>query len=216
MKVLEDKVVAANTGAAFTVKKGEHIRIYGRSIVDTVVFNLDNLRERFDQARTKANQGKIYISTGDVLFSKINHVMMTIVEDTYKGTHDLQYGMCSKESYDEFWERCNTEAFKDTLKELGVTKREDLPDHGCYENLSAALEPYNIAPEDIPSPFNIFQSMDLILPEGKLVFRLAKYWPEPGKHDMVGLRAEMNCLVAVSACPSLGIGDSIRCQVYQE
>lgn len=215
MTVIEDRVVPKNTGSTFIVKRGQYIRIYARSIVDTVVFNLDNLRERFDQARTKANQGKVYISTGDMLYSKINHIMMTIVEDTYKGKHDLQYGMCSKESYDVFWEHHESEAFQDILSTMGVAKREDLPDHGCYENLSAALKPYNIAPEDIPSPLNLFQSVDITYPEGRLVSQMYRDAPEPGKQDLVELRAEMNCLVAVSACPWV-IGESIRVQVYQE
>jgi uncharacterized protein YcgI (DUF1989 family) len=71
------------------MEKGQRVRISFQSIVDFVVFNRDNLSERFDQARTKANQGKIYLTTGDRLLSKLNTTMMTIVDDTFKGTHDL-------------------------------------------------------------------------------------------------------------------------------
>ena len=63
-------IVPKNSGAAFEVKKGQRVRIAGRSIVDFVAFSLDDLTERFDQARTKTNQVKIFISTGDVLYSK--------------------------------------------------------------------------------------------------------------------------------------------------
>jgi ornithine cyclodeaminase/alanine dehydrogenase-like protein (mu-crystallin family) len=44
--------------------------VSGRTIVDFVVFDHANLRERFDQARTKANQDKIFITRADYLFSK--------------------------------------------------------------------------------------------------------------------------------------------------
>src|SRR5262249_26707804 len=101
MKTLHDVTVRVNSGAAWEMKKGQRVRITFQSIVDFVVFNRDNLQERFDQARTKANQGKIYLSTGDLLISKLNTPMMTIVEDTFKGTHDLQYGMCSECSNSE-------------------------------------------------------------------------------------------------------------------
>jgi len=87
--------VDQNTGYSFIVSTGNHVRITAESTVDLVVFNAENLFERFDQARTKSNQGKIYITTGDALYSKINNVMMTIIEDNYKGCHDLQYGMRS-------------------------------------------------------------------------------------------------------------------------
>jgi uncharacterized protein len=72
-----------------------------KSIIDFVCFNRTNLRERFDQARTQANQRKVFISTGDMLVSKLNNTMMTITEDTFKeGHHDLQEGMCSRKRHE--------------------------------------------------------------------------------------------------------------------
>ena len=97
MAILRSGVVPKNSGAAVEVTQGQRLRIAGRSIVDFVAFNLHDLTERFDQARTKTNQVKIFISTGDVLYSKRNNPMLTIVEDTFKeGRHDLQNGMCSR------------------------------------------------------------------------------------------------------------------------
>ncbi len=81
MAILQSEVVPKNSGAAFEVKKGQRVRIAGKSIVDFVAFNLNDLTERFDQARTKTNQIKIFISTGDILYSKRNNRMLTIVED---------------------------------------------------------------------------------------------------------------------------------------
>ena len=97
MILLQSQVVPKNSGAAWELKKGQRLRIAGRSIVDFVAFNLHDLVERFDQARTKTNQVKIFISTGDILYSKRNNPMLTIVEDTFaEGRHDLQKGMCSR------------------------------------------------------------------------------------------------------------------------
>jgi len=70
MQAFHDKTVRVNSGHAWEMKTGQRVRITFQSIVDFVVFNLDNLHERFDQARTKANQGKIYLSTGDQLLAK--------------------------------------------------------------------------------------------------------------------------------------------------
>src|SRR5688572_28447628 len=102
MKVITQETIQPNTGWTGTVKKGQRIRVSGSNIVDFVVFNHDNLRERFDASRTRGNQGKLYISKGDFLISKINRPMMKIVEDTYtEGTHDLEKGMCSGYSYQQ-------------------------------------------------------------------------------------------------------------------
>ena len=101
MAILKSEVVPKNSGAAFELKKGQTLRIAGKSIVDFVAFNLHDLTERFDQARTKTNQVKIFISTGDVLYSKRNNPMLTIVADTFtEGRHDLQKGMCSRKRFE--------------------------------------------------------------------------------------------------------------------
>ena len=218
MKVIEEVTMSYNTGRPFIVKKGQRIGISTYSTVDTVPLDLHDIRHRFDQARTKAHNGKVFLSTGDKLYSKSANVMMTIVKDTYKGRHDLQYGMCSKMAFDRFWELIKTgdPFIAETLAWTGAKKREDIPDHGCWENLQDAFKDYDIAPEDIPSPFNLFQSMDIVGPSGELVWRLNENRAEPGKPAHVDLRAEMNCLVALSACPEFGIGKAIKVQVFDE
>src|SRR5947207_13695301 len=95
VKIISESIIKNNTGKAFEVKKGQIIRVIGESTADYVVFNLHDVKERFDQARTKVDQGKIYVTTGDMLISKYNNVMQTVVQDTYRGTHDMEKGMCS-------------------------------------------------------------------------------------------------------------------------
>ncbi|MGZ8464920.1 MAG: DUF1989 domain-containing protein [Candidatus Binatia bacterium] len=99
MKIFRESIIKSNTGMAFIVKQGQVIRVIGHSTADYTVFNLRNVKERFDQAHTKVDQGKIFVTTGDVLISKFNNVMQTIVKDTYRGTHDMEKGMCSTSFY---------------------------------------------------------------------------------------------------------------------
>lgn len=215
-KLLKEELVPPNSGSSFVVKKGQRIRIEGYTTCDFVVFNLDQLWERFDQARTKANLVKVYVTTGDPLFSKINNIMMTIVEDTYKGKHDLQYGMCSRTKRDVDWARRNTPAIQYWFKEWGITKREDMPMHGCYENIMAGVRDYPVLPIDIPSPLNLFQYMD-IQPDGRMIDRRHEFRPEPGKPAHVDFRAEMNCLVGLSACPETNMkGQAVHVYVFDE
>ena len=159
MSILKSQVVPKNSGAAFEVLKGQRIRIAGRSIVDFVSFNLRDLTERFDQARTKTNQVKIFISTGDVLYSKRNNPMMTIVADTFvEGRHDLQKGMCSRKRFEMVAQGQSKRVFAEGV-DINPKTAEEIPTHGCWENLSGAVKPWNITPDDVPSPFNIFQCM---------------------------------------------------------
>jgi uncharacterized protein YcgI (DUF1989 family) len=196
---LGEGVVPANSGWAAVVSKGQQVRVRGWTIVDLVAFDAHDVRHRFDQARTKTNQTTLFVTTGHVLYSKSNEVMLSITEDTFEGTHDLQKGMCSRAVHEL--------AFRKGLmaaKYLRDVSWEDLPDHGCWENLERALAPYGIPREDIPSPLNLFQHMAIDPHSGHMTnSRLRPSGPD-GAH--VTFRAEMDCLVALSACPDLSVG----------
>lgn len=125
--------------------------------------------------------------------------MLTIVEDTFHGNHDMQKGMCCREIHEFLYHK--------RLMEESYTHEvrwEDLPTHGCWENLGNALAPYGISPDDIPNPFNIFQHMSIDAETGRMVnTRVRPHRPEGA---IVTFRAEMDCLVAVSACPDITVG----------
>ncbi|HEY2990528.1 MAG TPA: urea carboxylase-associated family protein [Candidatus Binatia bacterium] len=212
MAVLESVVVPKNSGRSFVVKKGQRLRVAGRTVVDFVAFNLHNLRERFDQARTKTNQVKIFISTGDQLFSKLNNPLLTIVEDSFKeGRHDLQKGMCSKKRFELVAQGLAQRKFAGGV-DLNPQRPEDIPDHGCWENLIDALKGYDILPEDIPSPLNIWQTMKIDPETGAMLDTMIR----PKDEARIGFRAEMDCLIAVSACPQSGRGEPIRVEVFDK
>ncbi len=212
MGLLQSEVVPKNAGRAFIVKKDQRIRVAGRTVVDFVAFNLNNLRECFDQARTKANQAKIFISTGDQLISKLNKPMLTIVEDTFKeGRHDLQKGMCSRKRFELVAKGLAKREFAGGA-DLNPKRPEEIPDHGCWENLTQALKPWDIPPEDIPSPFNIFQTMRIDPDTGRMFDTQIR----PKEEATIDFRAEMDCLVGVSACPESGRGEAIRVEIFDE
>jgi len=212
MAILQSKVVPKNSGAAFELKKGQRLRIAGKSIVDFVAFNLHDLTERFDQARTKTNQVKIFIGTGDILYSKRNNPMMVIVEDTFKeGRHDLQKGMCSRKRFEMVARGQSMRVFAEAV-DINPKKAEDIPDHGCWENLSNAVKPWGILPDDVPSPFNIFQCMRIDPETGVMYDTLIR----PKREAHVDFQAEMDLLVAASACPESGRGQAIRVEIYED
>jgi uncharacterized protein len=212
MVQLQNEIVPKNSGRAFVVKRGQRLRVAGRTVVDFVAFNLANLRERFDQARTKTNQVKIFVSTGDQLISKLNNPLLTIVADTFKeGHHDLQKGMCSKKRFELVAKGLARRVFAEGV-DMNPQRPEDIPDHGCWENLSEALKPWNIPPEDIPSPFNIFQTMRIDPDTGAMLDTMVR----PKQEAHVDFRAEMDCLIGVSACPESGRGEAIRVEIFDQ
>jgi uncharacterized protein len=199
VKKIKEEHVPYNTGWSGELKKGQVIRLTATTTVDFVCLRKENLKERFDQARTKVYNGKLFISTGDKLMGRNNQHMMTVLEDKAGGevTHDLQKGMCS--GY-----RFQLAKKEGRLREYYHRdyKDEDIPDHGCYENLSNALKPYGVDPEDIPNPWNLNQHMIIDGKTGKMEHTTIR--AKPGSY--VDLRAEMNLVVALSACPDMPVG----------
>ena len=97
LNIVTQETAPPNTGWASPVEKGQVLRLTAMTIIDFVAFNAADLSERFDQARTKVYNMKIWVSTGDRIMSKLNNHMMTLTRDPFAGigTHDLQFGMSS-------------------------------------------------------------------------------------------------------------------------
>jgi len=195
---IKEETVPYNSGWAADLMKGQVLRISATTTVDFVCFRRENLKERFDQARTKVYNMKIFITTGDKLMGRNNQHMMTIVANTNReGTHDLQKGMCSGYRFQLAKKEGKLRAYY-----RRDYQEDEIPDRGCYENLSRALAPYGIIPEDIPNPFNLNQHMKIDGETGRMEHTTVR--PKPGSY--VDLRAEMNLLVALSACPDMPVG----------
>ena len=209
MKILEEITLPGREGGAWIVKQRQHIRvtdIEGGGIGDFVCFNANRLSERFSQARSKANQGKFLLSAGDHLYTRDNNRILSIAEDTY-GIHDLQYGMCSAWVYQNYEDK-DYQGF--SKNNMGVGGPLGVPPYGCYEILQSALKDWHIEPQDIPDPFNLFQTLEYDL--GKGTFTLVDGRSKPG--DYIDFIACMDALCALSACPSMG--RPLRVQVYEE
>ena len=69
-QILQQVTIPPNSGMAFEVARGQHLRVSGTTIADFVAFSRQDLRQRFDQARTKAYNLKLFLSSGDKLLTK--------------------------------------------------------------------------------------------------------------------------------------------------
>ena len=72
----------------------------------------------------------------------------------------------------------------------------------CTDNLHEGLEGLGVVPPEVPSPFNLWMNTPWSQepkPYGSLEFVVPA--SKPG--DYIILRAEMDCIVAFSACPQV-------------
>ena len=192
MQQMHHHIAPRNTGWAAEMKAGQILRLTARTIIDFVAFDRHNYAESFDQAPTKEYSGCLYFKRGHTLLSRTGTPLITMIADGFEGlgTHDLQFGMCGRD-------RHRRAAEEGRLDEYLHGDNLDVPDHGCAENLTWALEPYGIPYENIPSPVNLFQNMDIDQETG----RMTRTQIRPDAPVDLDLRADRDLLVAFSACP---------------
>lgn len=191
MRIVKREIAARNSGWASSIRGGQILRLEARTIIDFVAFDLHDFAECFDQARTKEASGAIYMRRGDAVLSRSGGRLMSMIADGFEGlgTHDMQFGMCSRARH----ERAAAEG------RLGEYLHAQLavPTHGCAENLTSACAPWGIPYFDIPSPINFFQNMAIDQETG----RMQRTQVRPAAPVALDLRAERDLLVAFSACP---------------
>ena len=96
----EERIVPAAGGVGLRLCRGERLRVIdpnGGQSGDLFALSADGA-ERLSNGRTFDYQGKIYLSTGDVLWSDRSSPMLTIVADDV-GRHDFLYASCTVEMY---------------------------------------------------------------------------------------------------------------------
>jgi uncharacterized protein YcgI (DUF1989 family) len=172
-------VIPAGGGRGVRLKQGEQLRIVdieGGQSGDLVAYSADGVH-RLSSGRTFDYGGKIYVSTGDVLWSERSSPMLTIIHDDV-GKHDLLYAPCSLEMY---------------RIQYGATDYHA----NCYDNLCSAFRELGIEPEPLPSSLNFFMNAN-VAADGSLSFSPPKTYAGA---SMV-LRAEMDLLIALSSCPA--------------
>jgi uncharacterized protein YcgI (DUF1989 family) len=176
--MLQQGKVPAAGGIALRLAQGELLRLIdseGGQTGDLVAYSADG-RDALSSGRSFDYNGKVRLSTGDVLWSESSRRMLTIVSDDV-GRHDMFHAACSREMYE---------------LQYGAS------DHpNCHDNLSAALRAQGVEPGRLPQPFNVFMNVD-IGDDGHLTILP----PRSRAGSTLVLRAEMPLVVALSACPA--------------
>jgi uncharacterized protein len=189
---LRSTLVPPGGGAACVVRRGECLRVVdvqGGQVADFNAWSLADPRERFWSARTRIMEGA-HLTTGNRLWSSPNMlVLFTITADTVQHRRSPLGGT----SHDLLWARCSPGLWR---IRSGL---ENVPN--CQDNLAGAIEPHGLSVHDVHDAFNIFMKTGLGSDD-----RLFWEDPESAADDYVELQAEIDCLVAVSACP----GEALR------
>lgn len=185
MKLVKEILVPAERGIAYHVKKGQTQRVImidGPQVGDWTAFNADNFKEYFDSAHTYVMNSAAGTGNDKAIRDFYSrppqlNVMFTVTADTV-GTHWVLSGAkCTPQRYELFGAKG--------------------PHRSCFGNLVEAIAPFGLTPEDVPDVFNMFMNVEYDQ-QGHYHIKA----PAAGKGGYIDMRAEMDCLVALSACPA--------------
>ncbi|WP_298578419.1 urea carboxylase-associated family protein [uncultured Luteimonas sp.] len=171
--------IAPCSGRAVELDLGDELIVLdpmGQQVSDLTAFAREDRDEYLSSGRSIDYASKLWLTTGDVLYSNRSRPMFTIVEDSC-GRHDFTLTPCSKRMF-----------------ELLYGETQGRP--GCEGNLAAALAPYGIGIDRIPIAFNIFMHVAVDADTGAIAVRPPL--SRPG--DFIRLRAQMPLVVAMTAC----------------
>ncbi|KFN50620.1 DUF1989 domain-containing protein [Arenimonas composti] len=147
----------------------------GEQVCDLVAFRRDDLREYLSSGRSLDYASKLWLGTGDLLYSNRSRPMFEIVADDV-GRHDFTLTPCSRDTFRILY---------------GHTD----PKPGCEGNLEMALAPWGIDRDRIPIAFNVFMHVAF---DGD--GRISVLPPKSRAGDRILLRALMPMVVAMTAC----------------
>ena len=171
--------IPARRGAAARVRRGQHVRVvntHGDQVVDTWAFNAADMAEHMSMEHSRAGILRVIPKVSDTMLTDRRRAILTFVEDTSGGVHDTLMAACDRWRYEG----------------LGCTEYHD----NCTDNLHAALQAIGTDVAETPSPLNLFMNIP-VHDDDTLSFDPPVSMP--GSHVL--LRAEMDLIIAFSACP---------------
>ncbi len=176
------------SGRAVELGTGDELVVIdpmGQQVSDLVAFSREDHAEYLSSGRSIDYAARLWLTTGDTLYSNRSRPMLEIIEDTC-GRHDFTLTPCSKEMFAIIY---------------GET--EGRP--GCEGNLAMSLASYGIDADRIPIAFNIFMNVAFDGTTGAV--SVLPPLSKPGDH--IRLRAKMPLIVAMTAC-SAGQSNNFR------
>ena len=175
----QKQVIPASHAKAAFVKKGKKVRVintHGTQVVDCWALNADNMTEFMSMEHCRVSLERVYTRKGDVMVTNRRRPILKIMQDSRPGAHDTLLAACDRYRY----------------QELGCKEYH----RNCTDNFWEAMVGVGVKPVELPSPFNLWQNTPV---EADGVIK-----PNPPiskKGDFIVLRAEMDLVICLSACP---------------
>jgi uncharacterized protein len=177
--VTERLLVPGGEGRAALLAEGRSFRVIdvaGGQVGDLFAFAAADPGEFASAPHTRVAIRKLFPRPGDPVLSNRRRPILSVLEDTSPGRHDMLYAACDPARY----------------ASLGAPASH----RSCAGNLAEALASRGLDLVTVPQPLNVF--MD-VRPEQDGTLVSAPASSRPG--DYLAFRAAQDCLIVLSSCP---------------
>jgi urea carboxylase-associated protein 1 len=177
-----DATIEAGDGALVRVPAGGRLRIvdlFGNQAADTLLFDAEDIDNRYSAFDTIREQGAVFLTTGSRLLSTRLDELAVITDDTV-GRHDTIGGACAQES---------------NVIRYGEHVRHQ---HACRQTFLAYGAAAGIGQRELGHNINFFMNVPVTSAGG---LQFDDGLSAPGKY--VELTASRDILVLLSNCPQL-------------
>lgn len=172
--------VPAREGRAIHLAAGQRFRVIdveGGQVADIFAFCAEDVAEYHGAEHTRVHVSRLFPKPGEHFVTNRRRPILLFEEDATPGIHDMLCAACDPTRYD------------------GLGIRGWHP--SCQENLKRAMAELGHERIEIPQPINLFMNTPVKDAEGTI-----DWLPSPTKSgDYVTLRAELDLVLVVSACP---------------
>jgi uncharacterized protein len=179
MPTVETIRIPARTGFAVRVRAGDRVRVIdpeGTQVADVFAFCVDDPSEYHSAEHTRAHVSRLFPRVGEQFVTNRRRPILTLEADDSPGIHDMLCAACDPTRFEG----------------LGVEGWHA----SCQENLLGAMHEVGVEAVEVPQPINLFMHIP-VGADSEL-----GWLPAPtSAGDSATLRVELDCYVAVSACP---------------
>jgi uncharacterized protein YcgI (DUF1989 family) len=174
------QVLPARSGIALRLATGDRLLVvntHGSQVVDLWAMAADDVLESMSMPHSRNAWFRLSPRPGDVFLTNLRRPILRLLEDSSPGVHDTLIPSCDSERY----------------RQLGAP-----PDHGsCTDNFHSAIRAIGVEPpRAVPTAVNLWMN---VMFQSNGTMSIAAPVSKPGDHVLVA--AEMDCIVALSACP---------------
>jgi uncharacterized protein YcgI (DUF1989 family) len=176
-------------GRAFVLRRGQTLRVIdplGGQVADLLMFGLDAddraTTQVFSAGRSIDYANRLYLTTGDTLYSNRSTPMLLIGRDDCK-RHDCTLTPCSPEMY-------------------RILYGDDGTHPSCFANLRDNLTDFGVDSDQIPTTFNVFMNVTFAPADAASPGEMNIGPPLSRPGDVIEFEAKMDLAVGLTACAS--------------